>query len=176
MKSSPSILAAALLFTSSLGLATTPDSSKTYTATIDPPVGTIRCGFSVSGTVKAPVPGFLTYGLFFRSEANIVTALNQRQPVTSNYFKTPGTVRITGNSKDVGDDQLFQNRKTIQLQLRVWWTNQITGKIAGGGPQIPTLAESQWVDVPLSSQPCATTKPLTGLSSPTSSAPAVIKH
>ena len=115
MKSLTSALAATLFLACTLALATTHDNSKTYVATIDPPTGTIRCGFSVSGTVKAPSPGYLSYGLFFRSEANIVTALNQRQPVTIYYFTGPGTVRITGTSKDVGDDELFQNAKPFSF-------------------------------------------------------------
>lgn len=176
MKSLPSVLAATVLMAGSMALATTPDNSKTYVATIDPPVGTIRCGFTVSGTVKTPTAATLSYGIFFRSEANIVTALNQRQPIQSKFFPGATKVTITGSSKDVGDDQLFQNRKTIQVQVRVWWHNQIVSNVGGGGPQIPPLTESPWVDVPLSSQPCATTKPLTGMSSPVSPAPVTIKH
>jgi hypothetical protein len=176
MKPLTSVLAATVLLAGSLALATTPDNSKTYVATIDPPVGTIRCGFTVSGTVKTPTMATLSYGIFFRSEANIVTALNQREPVQSKFFPGATKVTITGSSKDVGDDELFQKRKSIQVQVRVWWHNQITETVGGGGPQIPTLAESAWVDVPLSSQPCATTKPFTGMSKPVSPTPVTVKH
>jgi len=180
MKASASRLAAVLLLAGGVALATTRDSANDYTATIDPPVGTIRCGFTVSGSVHTPKAGALAYGFFFRSELNIVTALDRRHPETDKYFAGPDTVRLTGSSKDFEADDVLLKHKSIQVQVRVWQFGQIPGPVGGGIAQIPALAESAWVDVPLTSTACASTRPATGLapapSGSSAPAPAAAKH
>jgi len=176
MKVSTSVLAATLLLAGSVALATTHDDSKTYSATIDPPAGTMHCGFTVSGTIKSPKPEYLYYGFFFRSELNLDSPFDQRNPVKVIHFPGPGTLRVTAGSKDVGDDDLFQKRKSMRAQLRVWWASDGADVLHPTSAYVPPpLAESVWVDIPLTSPACASMKPITGLSSPTpgsSTAPA----
>ena len=157
------VLAVVLLLAGVAAPATTRDDSKTYVATVDPPAGSMRCGFTVAGNIKSPKDGYLKYGLFWRSELNIDSPFNQRNPVGIVHFTGPGTIRVTAASKDVGDDAVFQKHKTIQVKLKVWWAD---ADVLNGSP-VPVAApmvESVWVDVPMTSPGCGSTKPMTGLS------------
>jgi hypothetical protein len=178
MRTSNAILAATLLLASSVAFATTHDDSKTYSATIDPPAGTMRCGFTVSGTINSPKDQDLYYGFFWRSELNLDSPFDQRHRVKVIHFSGPGTQRVTAASKDVGDDQLFQKRRSMRAQLRIWWASD-GGKVLAA-QEVPPLAESVWVDIPVTSAACASIKPATGLSTPAAPvynpAPAAVKH
>src|SRR5665213_993052 len=113
-------------------------------------------------------PEYLYYGFFFRSELNLDSPFDQRNPVKVIHFPGPGTLRVTAGSKDVGDDDLFQKRKSMRAQLRVWWASDGADVLHPTSAYVPPpLAESVWVDIPLTSPACASMKPITGLSSPT---------
>jgi hypothetical protein len=170
MKTLSAVLAATLLLASNGALAATQDNSNTYVATIDPPTGSKNCGFSLSGDIKYPKAVALAYGFFFRSELNIVTALNRAHPIKEAYFPGPGTLHVTAESKEFDDDSDFQKRKFIQAQLRIWYAAALMGKVEGGGPQSTPLSESVWVDIPASTVGCVANRmqPATGLSSPAS--------
>lgn len=165
-----SVLVTTLLLAGNGALAATQDNSNTYVATIDPPTGSKNCGFSLSGDIKYPKAVALAYGFFFRSELNIVTALNRAHPIREAYFPGPGALHVTAESKEFDDDSDFQKRKFIQAQLRIWYAAALTAKVEGGGPQSTPLSESVWVDIPASTVGCVANRmqPATGLSSPAS--------
>ena len=153
MKRFTPVLAAILLLASNVAPAASRDDSNNYVATIDPPTGSKNCGFSLSGTIKSPKPDYLSYGFFYRSELNIATALDRHHDLRYNHFSGPGTLRVTGESKELGDESIFQKHKFVQAQLRVWRTND-PGLIyihAGETPQVTPLSESIWVDIPATS-------------------------
>ncbi len=156
-------LASTMLFAGGVALANLPD-TKTYEAILDPPVGTMRCGFTLSGTVKSPQHNAVSSGFFFKSEVNIVTPLDRRHATHPHLFDGPGEIRVTASSKDFSDDSLFQKRNRIQVQLRVWNFYSLPPGSDASVPQIPTLAESPWVDVPVTSPTCASMKPMPDLS------------
>lgn len=158
------LFASTMLLASTFALANTNDKAKTYEAIIDPPVGTMHCGFTMSGTVRSPQHDILSSGFFFRSEANIITAFDRRHTTQPHLFAGPGDIRLTASSKDFGDDELFQKRKRIQVQLRVWRFNSIPPGPDQLVPQIPTLVESAWVDIPPTSPTCASMQPSPQLS------------
>lgn len=168
MKRSASVLAGTMLLASSVALATVQDNPRAYEVTIDPPVGTMHCGFTLSGNIKTPKADALSYGFFFRSELNIISPLDPRHATQPHFFKGPDVLRVTAASKDLGNDGLFQKHKFIQAQIRVWRLGSLLGNSDPGTPQKPTLMESAWVDVPVTSPQCASMKPMTGLSSSTS--------
>ena len=168
MKILASVLAAMLLLAGNWALAAMQDNSNTFVVTIDPPKGSRNCGFSLSGNIGSPKPAALAYGFFFRSELKIVTALNRAHPVKEAYVSGPGTLHVSAESKDFGDDNIFQKHSSIQAQLRIWNTGALLGNIGGGGPQVPPLSESIWVDIPASSSGCVANQmqPVPGLSLP----------
>src|SRR5258708_1222273 len=99
MKTLTSVLAAMLLLAGSVARATTHDDSKAYSVTIDPPLGTMQCGFTVSGTIKSPKPIELYYGFFWRSELNIDSPFDQAHRVRVIHFSGPAELRVTASSK-----------------------------------------------------------------------------
>ncbi len=158
------LLASTMLLAGNFAWATIPDGAKTYEAIIDPPVGTMRCGFTLSGSVKSPRHEALSAGFFFRSESNIITPLDRRHATQPHLFDGPGEIRVNASSKDFSDESLFQKRNRLQVQLRVWRLNALPPSSEVSVPQIPTLVESAWVDVPVTSPTCAGMKPMPDLS------------
>ena len=163
MKNSTLVLAVTLLIANSMALGAARSDSNSDAVSIDPPTGSKNCGFAVSGHITSPRRVALSYGFFFRTEANIVTSLHRAQIVKNILFSGPGTQQVTASSAEHGDNSLFRQKKFVQVQLKIWKLLLLDPRRIGtkewDDVLAAPLAESVWVDVPATSAGCAQMMP-----------------